>query len=159
MIAHAFQKGSAAFVCAFRTAAAAVVERGEPTTLPPPSAASPRFSGDKPETGSRYFAEARSTLSTKVNRETTNDSVVRLHPLLIDTPARDSEDDKDYDEGQRLGGGDEEYRPSTKVSPGPTGVVRIHPLVIETPSKSDEDDDYDDGQRLGGGEKDYQALH
>ncbi|KAL1415785.1 hypothetical protein MTO96_028919 [Rhipicephalus appendiculatus] len=68
------------------TVATAEVDKGEPTTLPPPSVASPRFSEKKPETGSGYSAEASPTPSTEVSRGTTGDSVVRIHPLLTDTP-------------------------------------------------------------------------
>ncbi|KAH7976121.1 hypothetical protein HPB52_008680 [Rhipicephalus sanguineus] len=93
------------------TVVTAEAGKGGPTTSPPPSAASPRFSGSgKPETGPGYSAEARSTSSTEGSRGTTGDSVVRLHPLPIDTPARDDEDDSDYDDGERLGNGDKDRR-------------------------------------------------
>ncbi|KAH6921831.1 hypothetical protein HPB50_005376 [Hyalomma asiaticum] len=85
------------------------IEKGGSATPPTPSTASSGESGtDKFDIGTVYHAEATSTLSTEENRGATSESVVRLHPLPIDTPPGD--DDVDYDDGQRVGSGDGDRR-------------------------------------------------
>lgn len=81
------------------------IEKGGSATSPTPSTVSPGESGtDKSDIGTVYDTEATSTLPTEENRGATGESVVRLHPLPIDTPPGD--DDVDYDDGKRVGSGD-----------------------------------------------------
>lgn len=96
-----------------RTAITAEADNGGDAASPTPSLAP---SGEKLPSGSEKYethsAEAISTPSNNENRRVTNDSVVRLHPLPIDTLPGDGDwdDDEGYVEGERVANDDSDHR-------------------------------------------------